>query len=149
MKWTYSNKFITFVSIPILVVICSTVMALLIKLKNVARVYWERYKNRSLSPPTPIDSLYGIAFASFYYTYLQVVKKALEPLDCTTYDDGRRTMDADPSIACDVRDPVYARLRYWGIVCLVGYGVGIPLLFVFVLVVFRKKIKVDQVSVSG
>ncbi len=78
--------------------------------------------------------------------WLQVVKNAMEPLDCTTYPDGRRTMDANPEIECDVNNFEYARLRFWAIVCLCVYGIGIPLAFVVALVFYRKEIIVDQVG---
>ncbi len=34
-------------------------------------VRYEDWRGRSLSPPTEIDALYGLLFASFYYLYLQ------------------------------------------------------------------------------
>jgi hypothetical protein len=35
-------------------------------------VRYEDWRGKDLSPPTEIDALYGLLFASFYYLYLQV-----------------------------------------------------------------------------
>ena len=55
-------------------------------------------------------------------------------------------MNADPSIECNLSDHTYAKLRMFAIVCLAVYGAGIPLLFMVVLIKYRKEIKVDQVT---
>jgi hypothetical protein len=57
---------------PLMVVGCMGLVALLVKVKNHSMVAYETWKGRALSPPTGIDALYGLMFASLYYLYLQV-----------------------------------------------------------------------------
>jgi hypothetical protein len=72
VKWTYTNKFFTIASLPVLAVVCTFIVALGIYIKNYAKSKWERKQGKSLSPPTERDSLYGIVLSSFYYVFLQV-----------------------------------------------------------------------------
>ena len=74
----------------------------------------------------------------------QVVKNAMEPLTCKSVG-GKQVMNIDPSIECVASNPTYYRLYYWAIVCLVAYGIGIPMLFSVLLFHYRKSIKLDQV----
>lgn len=138
-------KFALIASLPVVALIATFVVFLMIAAKNLCLEAYERYKGRSLSPPTEVDSLYGLCFACFYYLYLQVVKNAMEPLDCLQLADGRSVMQADPAIECVSSNSTYVLLKLWAIVCLAGYGIGIPIMFVIVLFVYRKEIKVDQV----
>ncbi len=161
---------------PPTAVACTLWVAFLIKSKNWIRSSYESFRGMSLSPPTSVDALYGLLFASFYYLYMQVllsfrscvctrghvatahglvcmlninsacsqprtpacelvciqqckqvcrmalesvcvcvsgmihpyycgtcqvIRNALEPLDCKVGNDGRSVMNADPSIICD------------------------------------------------
>jgi hypothetical protein len=121
---------------------------IVIKIRNYLVQEWQRFRNKPLSMPVEIDSLYGLLFASFYYLYLQVVKNAMEPLTCHSVG-GKSVMHANPSIECVMTNPLYVQLRFWAITCLVVYGMGIPLLFLVVLVYYRKEIRLDQVWCSG
>ena len=60
---------------PILAIACTVIVAILVKIKNVLLEKWEDWRGRPLSPPTEIDALYGLLFASFYYLYLQVWRR--------------------------------------------------------------------------
>ena len=53
-------------------------------------------------------------------------------------------LDANPAVQCNLSDPIYGTLYPWAIASIVVYGCGIPLLFAFILVRFRKEIKGDQ-----
>ena len=57
---------------PLIALGCCILVAILVKVKNFALEYYEDKKGLPLSPPTEIDALYGLLFASFYYLYLQV-----------------------------------------------------------------------------
>lgn len=72
LKWSYTYKFITIAALPVIVLVCTMVAALLIKLKNYANQEFQKWRRKDLSPPTEVDSLYGLCFACFYYVYLQV-----------------------------------------------------------------------------
>ena len=47
-------------------------VGILVVLKNVVVEAYESYRGLPLSPPTEVDSLCGLLYASFYYLYLQV-----------------------------------------------------------------------------
>ncbi len=76
---------------------------------------------------------------------IQVVKNSMEPLVCTGDTAGHSVLVSDPSIVCDPSDSTFSWLHYYSKITLVVYGVGIPVMFVFVLVFNRKGIVVDQV----
>jgi hypothetical protein len=64
--------------------------------------------------------------------------------NCKIGASGALTMSSEPSVRCDPRDPVYARLYPWSVGSIVLYGLGIPLLFVYVLTVYKNEVKADQ-----
>jgi hypothetical protein len=58
-----------------------------------------------LRPPAPSRHMLVTVFAG---THPQVIKNALEPLNCVSGTNGRSVVFADPSIVCDVHaDPQY------------------------------------------
>jgi hypothetical protein len=61
-----------------------------------------------------------------------VIRNSLLPFDCTSRD-GLRTMDAEPSIVCSTRNPVYLRMRNVAATCLLLYGAGVPAAFATVV----------------
>ena len=75
---------------------------------------------------------------------LQVVRNAMDPLDCVTSHD-QSVMRSQPSISCSHSNAAYVRLKFVSMLCLTVWGVGIPLLFAFVLWYYRKEIDTDQV----
>lgn len=68
----------------------------------------------------------------------------MDPLDCI-HSGNAAVMHAAPSITCSDSNPEFVKLRFISLLCLTVYGVGIPLLFLFVLWYYRKEIDVDQV----
>ena len=75
LNWTFASKWVIIASMPILAIACTVIVAILVKIKNVLLEKWEDWRGRPLSPPTEIDALYGLLFASFYYLYLQVWRR--------------------------------------------------------------------------
>jgi hypothetical protein len=72
MNWTFANKWVIIAIMPLIALGCCLLVAGLVKAKNFALEWHESKKGLPLSPPTEIDALYGLLFASFYYLYLQV-----------------------------------------------------------------------------
>ena len=64
--------------------------------------------------------------------------------NCKYGASGLLTMSSEPSVACDMRDAVYAEIFPWSIASIAAYGVGIPLVFMYVLGVYKREIKADQ-----
>jgi hypothetical protein len=75
---------------------------------------------------------------------LQMVKNSFVMFACTPNSSGQSILDASPSIVCSNSDPVYRRLFPFAVVSFIGYGVGIPALFSFILYKFRTEIHGDQ-----
>ncbi len=57
-----------------------------------------------------------------------IVKSSLVPFTCTSRN-GVRTMDAEPSIVCDVPGGPHARMKPVAIATLVLFAGGLPLFF--------------------
>jgi hypothetical protein len=72
LNWTFSSKWVVIACMPILALVCTIIVAIIVTLKNFLLEKWEDHRGKPLSPPTEIDALYGLLFASFYYLYLQV-----------------------------------------------------------------------------
>lgn len=89
------------------------------------------------------DVAVGGVFTLLYYTYFTVVRQALEIYACTRGADGGYTLDAEPGIVC-WRGGQHGRLVAFASASLVGYGVGVPSLFGWVLWYFKERIRADQ-----
>ncbi len=72
LNWTFASKWVIIASMPILAIACTIIVAVLVTAKNYLLEKYEDWRSKPLSPPTEIDALYGLLFASFYYLYLQV-----------------------------------------------------------------------------
>lgn len=72
-----------------------------------------------------------------------IVRSSLIPFSCTTRN-GVSVLNAEPSIKCTVEDPRYRRMRAVGGLCIVLYGLGLPVLFAFLLWRYRREITADQ-----
>jgi hypothetical protein len=79
-----------------------------------------------------------------YYVYFAVVRNSMAIWNCKYGASGLLTMSSEPSVACDMRDAVYAEIFPWSIASIAAYGVGIPLVFMYVLGVYKREIKADQ-----
>ncbi len=66
------------------------------------------------------------------------------PFGCTT-NNGVSVMNAEPSIKCMDSDPTFVRMRKVGSTALVVYGMGVPVVFSYILWRYRKEITADQV----
>ena len=71
-KWSYGSKWVIIASMPLIALGCTLLVAVLVKVKNKALEAYQSSRGIQLSPPTDVDALYGLLFASFYYLYLQV-----------------------------------------------------------------------------
>lgn len=78
--------------------------------------------------------------------YVFMASKAMEPLDCTTQPDGRRSMDANPEIECTFLEGDYARLQVSSFFFFVTYGIGIPSVLFYILYKARKNKKMGDVG---
>ena len=62
--------------------------------------------------------------------YVFVTAKTIEPVACTEWEDGSKTMNADPNIECTWiegdRFTAYAKMVLLGMFFFIFYGVGIP-----------------------
>ncbi len=72
LNWTFASKWIIIASMPILAVACTLLVAIIVSAKNFVVEKYQYWRGKTLSPPTEIDALFGLLFASFYYLYLQV-----------------------------------------------------------------------------
>jgi hypothetical protein len=76
--------------------------------------------------------------------YLFLAGTALEPLACVTQPNGKQYISKNPDTPCDWCNPDYARLASWAYVCFSLYGLGIPLLFFFILSSNREKLHTQE-----
>ena len=72
-----------------------------------------------------------------------IVRSSFVPFACTARN-GVSVLNAEPSIKCTVEDPRYRRMRAVGGLCIVLYGLGLPVLFAFLLWRYRREITADQ-----
>jgi hypothetical protein len=72
LNWTFASKWIIIAGMPVLAVACTMLVAIIVSLKNFLLEKYQYWRGKTLSPPTEIDALFGLLFASFYYLYLQV-----------------------------------------------------------------------------
>ncbi len=79
-----------------------------------------------------------------YYVYFAVLRNGMAIYNCKIGKSGRMTMATEPSVMCDMSDPVYATLQPYSVLSICIYGIGIPLMFVSVLVMYRHEIRADQ-----
>ena len=72
-----------------------------------------------------------------------VIRSSLAPFNCVTVN-GVSTMDADPSIVCDVPDGPHARMRAVASVMIVVFVFGVPAAFAGMLYRHRRAMAADQ-----
>lgn len=90
------------------------------------------------------DTLFGVFFAGLYYVYFAVLRNGMAIYNCKLGKSGKLTMASEPSVLCSVADPVYATLQPLSVLSICIYGIGIPLMFMIVLAVYRVEIRADQ-----
>ena len=72
-----------------------------------------------------------------------VIRTALAPLNCVSRN-GVSTMQAEPSVRCDLPGGAHDTILPWSKVALAVYGLGIPVMFAVILFMNHKAIKADQ-----
>ena len=73
-----------------------------------------------------------------------VIRSSLAPFDCISVNGGPRTMEADPSILCDVPGGPHARMKAVAAVMMAVFVVGVPTSFALILFLYRNEIRADQ-----
>ena len=73
-----------------------------------------------------------------------MVKNSFTMFACTPNSSGQLILDASPNVVCSSSDPVYAALFPFAVLSFVGYGIGIPGLFFYILFRYRTQIRGDQ-----
>ena len=66
-----------------------------------------------------------------------VIRSSLVPFACATRN-GLSTLSAEPSIFCSAKDARYNRMRAVGALSIGAYGLGLPLLFAWLLLKHRR-----------
>lgn len=61
--------------------------------------------------------------------YLPIILKAFQVFNCTKFPDGTYTLDADAAYKC--YEGWWYDVEPWGYVCVILYGLGIPLWFIY------------------
>ena len=73
-----------------------------------------------------------------FFAFPLVSSRAFQALDCEEFDDGTRFLRADYSLDCD--DAEYRRVIFLAWVAIALYPVGVPLLYLTLLVCARKAV---------
>ena len=74
----------------------------------------------------------------FFFAFPLVSSRAFQAFDCEEFDDGTRFLRADYSLDCD--DAEYRRVIFLAWVAIALYPVGVPLLYLTLLVCARKAV---------
>ena len=98
-------------------------------------------QNRSISLTRHYSTIIGMYLTVLNFLYIMLAKKGFEVLDCTDLDGSFR-LTADASVPCEGEQ--FELLQLLGTFALIGYGIGIPLLFGTLLHRHRNEIRVDQ-----
>lgn len=88
------------------------------------------------------DLAVGAVATVLYYLYFVVVRGALEMLDCMPVPGGQPFLAADPSVACWTG--AHAAMLPYVALSFIGYGLGIPAGFAFILWAHRSAILRDM-----
>ena len=99
----------------------------------------------TVSQITLFDRLLGVLFSFFYVIYFVVIRNGFAILDCASVQttSGYKTvLEGAPSIECG--SELHLQLIPWSVASLLLYGIGIPLLFLSLLLSKRKSIIIDQ-----
>ena len=78
----------------------------------------------------------------FFFAFPLVSSRAFQAFDCEEFDDGTRFLMADYSLNCD--DAEYSRVSFLAWVAIALYPVGVPLLYLTLLLCARKAILTEQ-----
>ena len=79
-----------------------------------------------------------------FFAFPLVSSRAFQAFDCEEFDDGTRFLRADYSLNCN--DAEYRRVRFLAWVAIALYPVGVPLLYLTLLLCARKAILTEQPS---
>ena len=77
-----------------------------------------------------------------FFAFPLVSSRAFQAFDCEEFDDGTRFLRADYSLDCT--DAEYRRVRFLAWVAIALYPVGVPLLYLTLLLCARKAILTEQ-----
>ena len=77
-----------------------------------------------------------------FFAFPLVSSRAFQAFDCEEFDDGTRFLRADYSLHCD--DAEYRRVFFLAWVAIALYPVGVPLLYLTLLLCARKAILTEQ-----
>ena len=77
-----------------------------------------------------------------FFAFPLVSSRAIQALDCEEFDDGTRFLSADYSLDCN--DAEYRRVFLLAWVAIALYPVGVPLLYLTLLLCARKAIRTEQ-----
>lgn len=142
---TYIEKFYMIEGMPLLLIFTMVVMFLFKLLLSKVMACCCRKGRRSVESQQKLqDAFYkgaGLFIASLQFQYVFLCAKALEGLQCEDRGAGESLL-VDPTILCTT--DAYQRMAGFAVLAIVGYGLGIPLLYGIILFKFRYQVMVDQ-----
>lgn len=135
----YITKWYFFQALPIVVIILGVFINLIGVLYKYVCFPSRRKEAGYLTKHT--HGLFGFVLLLLNFDYISLTKKGFEALDCT-YVGFERVLSVDATVPCT--GSTYETLRLWAYITIVGYGVGIPLLYSFIIFRAGGRMKVDQ-----
>lgn len=151
VQWSFRQKWLITNSIPFLMAfmgVCAIMVACVVSFRKRYRLGLS-FAPRALFATKTVanakDLAMGVVFSGLYYLYFIVLRNTLALFACTTNEDGVSTLDADPSVSCTDPGSVRGELLPLGYAAIGLYGLGIPVLFGFVIFLHLPAMRADQV----
>ena len=131
---SFFGQLLILVLLPVVLVLLTLVCSLGIEVRT---------KREAASLETGFITALPYLLYILFFTFPLVSSRAIQALDCEKFDDERVFLRVDYSLDCE-DDAEYPRVLFLALVAIALYPVGVPLLFLTLLLCARKAIRTEQ-----